>query len=223
VIAEIIPEEYDAIGRKTTSPGRRRGLRPTLPMGRYVSQPLAVECKSIEDVRKFLASCRVVSDEELFGKMEYWQPPEDFEKLKKGDCEDFALWTWRQLLAIGYSARVMFGHHGRYGIRHAWVTFEQDGRAFLVEPQYRCVGSSFPRLSTLSYHPMFSVAWDGNKLTFYSHDQNRRPQPAISAIWKLLPLIPEWIFIWGRYILWILFSVLWVLTVRSLKAILPTD
>jgi hypothetical protein len=45
-----------------------------------------------------------VSDQELLGKLDYWQPPEDFEKRKKGDCEDFALWTWRQLLDMGYGA-----------------------------------------------------------------------------------------------------------------------
>jgi hypothetical protein len=50
------------------------------------------------DVRNFLVGCTYVSDTELFGKRDYWQPPEDFEKRRKGDCEDFALWTWRQLL-----------------------------------------------------------------------------------------------------------------------------
>src|SRR5262245_22255252 len=116
MIAEIIPEVYDAAGRKTIPPGRRRGLHPTFPMGRYVSQPLAVKCATIKDVRKFLCTCTAVSDEKLFGKPEYWQPPEDFERSRKGDCEDFPLWTWSQLLAMGYNARIVFGRHGRYGV-----------------------------------------------------------------------------------------------------------
>src|SRR5437667_5121075 len=117
MIAEIIPGAYDAIGRKVLRPDiRRRGIHPTFPMGRYVSQPLVTQCKTIEDVRKFLTICQAVSDEDLFGKKDYWQPPEHFEQLRKGDCDDFALWTWRQFLGMGYDARVVFGRHGRYGI-----------------------------------------------------------------------------------------------------------
>ena len=64
-------------------------------MGRYVSQPLNVQCKTVGDILTFLSSCRYVSDQELFGKRVYWQPPEDFEKQRRGDCECFALWTSR--------------------------------------------------------------------------------------------------------------------------------
>ncbi len=110
MIAEIIPEAYDAFGKKTHRPDlRRKAIHPTLPMGRYVSQPLTVKCESIRDVCKFLSGCIPVSDKEQFGKDDYWQPPEDFERTKKGDCEDFALWTWRQFLALGYDARFIVG------------------------------------------------------------------------------------------------------------------
>jgi hypothetical protein len=144
-------------------------------------------------------TCRAVSDKELFGKEEYWQPPEDFEKTKKGDCEDFSLWTWRQFLAMGYDARLVLGRHGRYGIGHAWVDFQKDGKCYLVEPQLRVVGEKFPRLSTLRYQPRFSVAWDGEKLTFYSHAKGVN-LPSVSL---LLGLIPEWLLIWGRFALWV--------------------
>src|SRR5579864_5062851 len=102
MIAEILPELYDAVGKQVSDPfHRRKGPRPTFPMGRYVSQPISVHCENVEEVRQFLKGCRAVSDEELFGKRDYWQPPEQFEKLKAGDCEDFSFWTWRQLLAMG--------------------------------------------------------------------------------------------------------------------------
>jgi hypothetical protein len=110
MIAEIIPEAYDAYGRQVSQPFlRRKGPHPTFPMGRYVSQPLTVRCQTIRKVRTFLATCKYVSDKELFGKRDYWQPPEDFEERKKGNCEDFALWTWRQLLNMGYEARFIGG------------------------------------------------------------------------------------------------------------------
>lgn len=135
MIAEVILEAYDADGHQVSQPFHgRRGLHSTFPMGRYVSQPLSVQCSTLEDVRRFLCGCRAVSDEELFGKRDYWQPPDEFEKRKAGDCEDFSLWTWRQLSAMGFDTRVVFGKHGRYGIGHAWVEFFEDGKCFLVEP-----------------------------------------------------------------------------------------
>ena len=163
-------------------------------MGRYVSQPLTIQCKSLEEVRQFLCGCRAVSDKTLFGKEDYWQPPEEFEKRKAGDCEDFSLWTWRQLLAMGLDARVVFGRAGRYGIGHAWVMFFQDGKCFLVEPQARYLGLRFPRLSTLKYEPRFSVAWNGEVMKYYAHKND----PDFHLQWKLLiSLIPEWTRIWG--------------------------
>jgi len=197
MIAEIIPEAYDANGIQVSQPFlRRKGPHPTFPMGRYVSQPLAIHCSTLEDVRQFLRSCRGVSDKELFGKEDYWQPPEEFEKRKAGDCEDFSLWTWRQLLSMGLDARVVFGRHGRYGIGHAWVMFFQDDKCFLVEPQARGLGLRLPRLSTLHYEPKFSVAWNGEALKYYAHkDRSVHHLP-----WKLLiSLTPEWTSIWGRF------------------------
>jgi len=165
-------------------------------MGRYISQPLAVQCKSIADIREFLRGCRGVSDKELFGKEDYWQPPEEFEKRKVGDCEDFSLWTWRQLLALGFEARVVFGRCGRFGIGHAWVMFFRDGKCFLLEPQARYLGLQLPRFSTLQYEPEFSVGWDGDTLRYYAHKND----PEFHARWSLIVrLLPEWIRIWGGF------------------------
>ena len=184
-------------------------------MGRYVSQPLSVKCETVEDVRKFLATCRGVSDKEQFGKEEYWQPPEHFEKTKKGDCDDFALWTWRQFLAMGYDARFVAGRHGRYGIGHAWVTFERNGKHYLVEPQFRLAGNAFPRLSTLRYEPKFSVSWHREKLSFYSHQDLRKNL----RIPELPPLVVEWLIGWGYFWLRVLPKIprgLWRAATRKL-------
>ncbi len=196
MIAEVIPAAYDAEGKKVFRPfDRHKGLRPTFPIGRYVSHPLTIHCHSIEDIREFLMGCTAVSDKELFDKDDYWQPPDDFEKKKKGDCEDFSFWTWRQFMDLGYDTRVVFGHHGRYGTGRAWVQFIQDGKCFLVEPLWRRLGLVLPRLSTLSYRPRFSVAWDGEKLTYFQHHE-RSPRPRVA---DLVPLVPEYIFIWGCF------------------------
>jgi hypothetical protein len=201
VIAEIIPEAYDATGRQVSQPFlHRKGPHPTFPMGRYVSQPLGIQCSTVGDVRKFLASCRYVSDEELFGKRDYWQPPDDFEKRKLGDCEDFALWTWRQLMNMGYDARFVGGRAGRYGTGHAWVEYFQAGKCYLLEPQYCRVGYTMPRLSTLRYEPRISVSWDGKTLRYFSH---KKPGSTIKWL-TIAPLIPGYLVFW----LWVWLKIL---------------
>jgi len=206
MVAEIIPGTYDAVGRKTLKPDLRRGgIHPTFPMGRYVSHPLAVQCKTLEEVRQFLKTCRPVTDKELFGKLDYWQPPEEFEKLRKGDCDDFALWTWRQLLDMGYDARVVFGRSGRYGVGHAWVTFEDAGKTFLIEPMFRLRGTSFPRLLTLQYYPALSAKWDGTRISFYSHTSRNSGVGLKTCI----VLIPEWLEFWACY--WFILRPWWLM------------
>ena len=130
MISEIIPDAYDFTGKKISKPvGKRiRVFHPTFPMGRYLSQPLSNQFLTIDELRKFLFTCKYVSDEEQFGKSDYWLPPEEFEKCKKGDCEDFALYAWRQLIEMGIKSRFVVGESGRYGSGHAWVIMEQDGK-----------------------------------------------------------------------------------------------
>jgi len=41
-------------------------------------------------LRRFLSIRKYVSDEEQFGETDYWQVPEQFERTKKGNCEDYA-------------------------------------------------------------------------------------------------------------------------------------
>jgi hypothetical protein len=204
MIAEVIPARYDVDGRRVSQPFlHRSGPHPTFPMGRYVSQPLTVRCTTLEEVRQFLRTCKCGSDLECFGKREYWQPPEEFERSRKGDCDEFALWTWRQLLSMGYDARFVGGKAGRYSEGHAWVQYAENGRWYLVEPTLRQIGLTLPRLSTLKYEPKLSVAWDGKALLYYAHREQGGPFP-----WKeLFPMLWEWGAIWGWFWLRVLAKV----------------
>ena len=200
MIAELFPEAYDTEGRSTFRPDQRRRRRfpSTFPIGRFLSQSLTVECKNLEDLRNFLRKCRYVSDEEQFGRRDFWMPPEEFERSRKGDCEDFALYAWRQLLSLGYSARFVGGRHGRYGEGHAWVTFENDGKTFLMEPQACSLRTRLPRLSTLAYKPDVSVEWDGKGAHFYLHEERKFIPPAQ----QIPALVWEWVYCRSRYFLW---------------------
>jgi hypothetical protein len=126
---------------------------------------------------------------------EYWQPPEQFEETKKGDCEDYALWAWRQLLQMNYPARFVIGSAGRYGEGHAWVTFEKDGKAFLLEPLAWSAGLRLPRLSIIRYKPRFSVALDGEKVSYYEHEE----KGFRGSFREIISLICEWLLFWFRF------------------------
>lgn len=202
MIAEVFRKAYDPTGHAVFRPSKRRygKLTANFPMGRHVTQPLNVVCDTLEDVRRFLQTCRYVSDEAQFGRRDYWIPPEEFERRRCGDCEDFALWTWRQLMRLGYSARFVCGHGGRYGTGHAWVSFERDGRTFIVESLAAGFGPTFPRLSTLRYTPRLSVSWDGQVLRYFEHAQEVGQVSFVDVARH----IPEWVSFWlrSRRVIW---------------------
>ncbi len=204
MIAKIITEIYDVKGRATGVPRTRKSkqlFHGTFPMGRYVSQPLSLQCKNIKEMRRFLIDCKYVSDKEQFGREDYWMPPEEFEKFKKGDCDDFSLWTWRQLLGMGYRARYVVGRRGKYGEGHAWVTMEKDGKHFLVEPLSSAVGEKLPRLSAIRYEPEGSVDWDGERLHYFMHEKREFKFPM-----AMLPIfIGEWLLFWTCFWLGMVF------------------
>ncbi len=206
MIAEIFPEAYDTEGRTTFRPDQKRrgGFPSTFPVGSYVSHPLTAKCKSFEDLRIFLKKCRYITDEEQFGKKDYWIPPQDFERSRKGDCEDFSLYAWRQLLEMGYKARIVCGTLGDSSSGHAWVTFLNEGKHFLLEPQARFAGLRLPRLDVLRYRPFVSAEWDGERVHFYSHKERKFVPP----IRQIPLLVLEWIFYRVRFISTFAFMIL---------------
>ncbi len=157
-------------------------------MGSFISQPLKVVCRDMDEIRAFLLTCRYVSDREQFGVRDHWMPPEEFERTRRGDCDDFALWTWRQLLGLGYSARFVAGLAGRYGEGHAWVSFRVHDQIFLVEPLL-ARRRKFPRLETLRYRPIVSVEITGSQVKFFEHTKGALETP----FRVVAPLVPEWL------------------------------
>jgi hypothetical protein len=168
-------------------------------MGSNLTHPLKTECNGFFEMRKFLMACQA-QDTGDTRKRDHWQPPEEFEKTRVGDCVDFGLWAWRQVLAMGYPARFVGGKAGKFGAGHAWVTFEKDGKWFLLEPQRWPLGLRMPRISTLRYHPKVSVAWDGEKIQYFEHEDRNTDPP----LRNVPMLVAEWLLIWTRF--WIRFS-----------------
>ena len=191
---EIISGLYDVAGSRSYKPHLKRGLgRPTFPFGRYVSRPLKVRCSTLQDLRDFLKGCRQASDKDTFGKDDYWLPPEQFEKIRQGDCDDFALWTWRQLIQMGFRARFVAGRYGGHG--HAWATFESNGRDFIADGTFSFLGMRLPRLQIVKYHPIYSVEWDGERIQFYSHSKHQQQ----ISVGLILVFLPEWFLMWAIF------------------------
>jgi hypothetical protein len=194
MISEILPELYDVSGKKVTKPTTKKHKRlfpSTYPMGRYLSHPLAVKCHDFEELRQFLRECSYISDQEQFNKEDHWMPPEEFEKRQQGDCDDFSLWAWRQLIEMGYSTRLVIGRSGKYGAAHAWVTYQDNNKHFLLEPLLSAT-KKMPQLSTVRYKPKFSCEWDGKKLSYFVHDN----RPFNINIFKLSKLSVAWLSFW---------------------------
>jgi len=96
---------------------------------------------------------------------------------------------------MNYSAKLVIGTAGRYGAGHAWVTFEKDSQTFLLEPQMWPLGLTMPRISTLRYHPKFSMSWNGKTVSYYSHEDRK----ASVSLQVAAPLVGEWIFLWASF------------------------
>ena len=194
MIAKAIPGFYDFDGKRISQPSRKR--HPSFkgrPMGSFLCQPLMTTCRDLDEVRAFLSTCRYVSDEEQFGLKDHWAPPVEFERVRQGDCDCFALWTCRQLLALGYEARFVAGRAGRYGEGHAWVAFRAEGEISIVEPVLWRF-QTLPRLETLRYRPAISVEIAGSQVRFFEHAQREVEPP----LWVLAALVPEWLVFWLR-------------------------
>ncbi len=134
-------------------PWHRLDLEPPLrafgPGAGEFHEYLAGECRvrraSPLDVATWLLECRYAEDAALLDEPDHWLHPTTFELLRSGDCEDFSLWAWRQLLEARYEAAFVVGVRRLPNAvvgRHAWVTYREGGEEFLLDGVER----SLPRM-----------------------------------------------------------------------------
>ena len=145
-------------------PERAFGPGSRQPFAAYFEGGSEVHVRSIEDIVAFLQTCEYVSDNELFHEPDFWQHPGAFEKLRRGDCEDFALWAWRKLAELGIDAefcvgRVINDDQPEIDCQHAWVLYRVNGTAFLFEPAARTPSRMIRPLADAmaEYVPYFAV------------------------------------------------------------------
>jgi hypothetical protein len=131
---------------------------------KYFEGKSGVRVGTIDDIISWLQTCEYVTDLELFREPDVWQHPALFEKMKRGDCEDFALWAWRKLAELGIDAdfcvgRVICADRPEIDRQHAWVIYRVNGIAFLFEPAARATANMIRPLADVmdQYVPHFAV------------------------------------------------------------------
>lgn len=134
----------------------------------YLEGHSTVKVKSAKEIVDWLRDCTYVGDSILFNEKDFWQHPVTFENLRKGDCEDHALWAWRKLKELGIPAELVFGRSGPASAKgshgHVWIHLELSGQQCLMETvadkQHRM---TFPLDEVRrSYCPAMSVDTDFN-------------------------------------------------------------
>jgi len=141
----------------------------------YLGDETGVVVTSVRDICQWLAACEYVRDRELFVMRDFWQHPRTFEQIRKGDCEDHALWAWRKLLELNLDARFFIGEWcdegGRRHGGHAWVGFSADGEDWILEPTRRDAARMIlPMAHARSrYLPYLSVDGDLRKQAYVGY------------------------------------------------------
>ena len=105
----------------------------------YFEGESRVAATSVDDIVRWLGTCEYMSDRDQFHEQDLWQQPCAFEQRQRGDCEDFALWTWRKLIEIGIEAeffvgRIVCGDQPSADRQHAWVVYRVGPEEYLFEP-----------------------------------------------------------------------------------------
>jgi len=167
--AKAISPFYDAQGilMKEADVLLKKGYKISYPLKAYLDCNVNYYFKNLKELQAFLATCSYVSDSDQYKIEDYWSTPNDFESKKKGDCEDFALYTWRQLLHMEYDARFVLGNVGK-DKGHAWCTAVIKGKNYIIEP----LQSKLPFLPIFffeKYKPAISVSYEDNKLAYHQH------------------------------------------------------
>jgi hypothetical protein len=105
----------------------------------YLEGESDLEIATADELVEWLRTCTYESDSALFHEADFWQHPCTFERLRTGDCEDYALWSWRRLIELGYDAEFVAGRTRStdaadpWKTGHAWVLYRDDDRTYLLD------------------------------------------------------------------------------------------
>jgi hypothetical protein len=162
---------------------RMYGGGARLDFSKYLEGPSLVPVGSLAEVQDWLLGCRYEHDEVLFGEADFWQHPSTFERLRAGDCEDFAVWTWRKLVELGYDVHLVAGWCVRGGEltgRHAWLLLRKEGVEYVFEPAAKERSQMLRPLAEVrdAYVPQFGVDRSAKRFAFSGYVLGERQRLA---------------------------------------------
>lgn len=116
-------------------------------------------------VQEFFSHIPYHSDQELFGRADYWAPVGQF-LAKGGDCEDFVLAKYRALAESGYDIeqmRVVLVVDAATGLDHAVLAVRVDNLIYILDNRTEAL-----RLhrDVRQYQPLYSL--NANSLFLHS-------------------------------------------------------
>ena len=155
----------------------------------YFEGESTVPVASVDDVQEWLLACEYVQDETLFHESDFWQHPSTFEQLRRGDCEDHALWAWRKLVELGYDADLVSGSVLRSSEdtvergEHVWVLLNDNGERLVFEAVAKVRSRMIQPLVDVRdrYRPEFGVDRQRQRYAFngalaaFNERRGRRP------------------------------------------------
>jgi len=164
-----VPDPWERL--ELESPLAAYGSGARLDFWKYLEGDSTVTVTSLDDVCSWLLGCTYQHDDVLFHEPDFWQHPSTFERLRCGDCEDFAIWAWRKLIELEVDADLVTGYcldNGELAGRHVWILIRDENGASLFEPVAKARERMVRPFSEVRdrYLPEFGVDRHAQRFTF---------------------------------------------------------
>lgn len=146
----------------------------------YLNGSIDTGFMELTEITHWLSGCTYVSDDELFNERDVWQHPITFERIRKGDCEDFSLWVWRKLVEQEFETEFVAGwmvEPGEMYNGHTWVVFKEQGTKYLFDPVATDPCRMIRQLSEVSswYVPQVSIDQNLTQYVYGGYYKQLRP------------------------------------------------
>jgi hypothetical protein len=145
--------------------------------GWYFEGASAVSVRSLDDIQDWLLGCEYAHDLHLFQEHDFWQHPRTFEQLRKGDCEDHALWAWRKCVELGIEAELVSGQQlsesrvSDEDSGHVWVVLKRDDEIYVFETAAKSKDRMLKPLKEVraEYRPEVGVDAERNRFAYFGY------------------------------------------------------
>ena len=145
---------------------------------------------TLEKVNKKFNRYEYITDEKHFGKSDYWQNPYEFSTYKKGDCEDYAIAKYYDLINIGVPEDRLLVVYSRYIPKNEahMVLFVMIGNEWFVMDNITDVIQPVSKRTDLEFVYGFNTItnYDMRKAKWVEWELNDGPEIPVNKLKKLV-------------------------------------